>query len=210
MWDPRDTTHAGPASHLLGGGRGREGGYEASKPFIMFSSKQLLCKQIWLLVGKSVISTLDLSNTSPLWLSRFNNPSCHSSDCLRLLAVGVVCCKSFKILGGLYPKVVVQSEDMSDSRAGLHLLVKRPFLAFVSLWKISWLYNFGMFFLRSHIFRGIQTNRRKVLCHFYEATFKGQMFMKCFCVIQLCLLLLIYWLSHLAEILDTHLLGTAC
>ena len=56
------------------------GGYLASKPFIMFFPKQLLCKQTWLLVGKSVISTLDLSSTSPLWLHRFNHPSCHSSE----------------------------------------------------------------------------------------------------------------------------------
>lgn len=56
------------------------GGYLASKPFIMFFPKQLLCKQIWLLVGKSVISTLDLSSTSPLWLHRFNHPSCHLSE----------------------------------------------------------------------------------------------------------------------------------
>lgn len=45
---------------FLVGGWGRDGGYLASKPFIMFSPKQLLCKQTWLRVGKSVISTLDL------------------------------------------------------------------------------------------------------------------------------------------------------
>lgn len=107
---------------------------KASKPFIMFSPKQLLCQQTWLLVGKSVISTLDLSNTSPLWLSRFNNSSCHWAAP-----------RALKYLGGLYPKVVDPSEDMSDSRTGLHLLVKRPFLALVWSWKISLRHNFGLF-----------------------------------------------------------------
>lgn len=34
---PGDTTHPGPAPHLLSGGWGREGGYKDSRPFIMFS-----------------------------------------------------------------------------------------------------------------------------------------------------------------------------
>lgn len=36
------------------------------KPFIMLSPKQLLCKQAGLIVGKSVISLVDLSTTCPL------------------------------------------------------------------------------------------------------------------------------------------------
>lgn len=83
-----------------------------------------MCKQTRLLVGKSVISTLDLSNASPLRLSRFNSSSCHwvASRALKYFLVGVV---------GAHPKVVDPSVAMSDSRAGLHLLVKRPFMALV-------------------------------------------------------------------------------
>lgn len=78
--------------------------------------------------------------------------------------MGVLCCNSFKALflyrrGGLYPKVVVLSQDMSDSRAGLHLFVKIPFLVCVSLGKISLAASFlECYFIFSEEFVGKNVN----------------------------------------------------
>ena len=55
---------------------------------------------------------------------------------------------------------------MNDSRAGLHLLGKNPFMAFVSLGKISLLHNLGIFiYLFFWITHFLGLHRKKVLGH---------------------------------------------
>lgn len=80
----------------------------------MFSPKQLLCKQTGLILGKSVISPVDLSPTGPLRLTQ-----------APYIQLSLRCSQNLKRIGEeMDPLVGVAS---SDSSTGPHLLVQKPF-----------------------------------------------------------------------------------
>lgn len=93
---------------------------------------------------------------------------------------------------GLYPKVLDPSEDMSDSRASMNLLVKIPSVAFF------------FFFIVENLFAALFWNV-VLRSHGQNVAIYMKQYLRCrFCksinVRQLCLLLLIYRLSYLADI----------
>lgn len=186
------------------GRRVRKGGRSLKPPSLLLCFPQNSCQQTDLTPWK-----VCHQHSRPLEHSGWAGSITPAVTCLTLsgcLPWGWFAERALKYLGGLYPKVVVSSQDMSDSRAGLHLLVKRP-PGFCLIVEISLLHNFWIFeFFYDHIFLEelvgkmffVMSMRQNLGSIFYEIC-------ESIIVIQLCLLLLMYWWFNFAKIIYIQL-----